>query len=64
MDAPHIETAHLAENLGVKPTINKNEGAPLQNEEEGFEENEVPLTNAQDVDLQQQNDDPQPMRRS
>jgi hypothetical protein len=36
---------HLTENLGAKPTINKNEGAPLVNEQEGLEENEAPPTN-------------------
>jgi hypothetical protein len=46
-DAPHVETAPLTENnnplvenLGVEPTINENEGAPLKNEQVGLEEND------------------------
>jgi hypothetical protein len=51
-DAPHVETAPLAENnnilaknLGVKPAINENGGAPLENEQVGLEENEAPPAN-------------------
>jgi hypothetical protein len=42
-DAPHVETATLAENnnslgkkLGVEPAINENEGAHLENEQVGL----------------------------
>jgi hypothetical protein len=51
-DAPHVETAPLAENnnplaknLGAKPAINENGGAPLENEQVGLEENEAPPAN-------------------
>jgi hypothetical protein len=52
VDAPHVEYAPLTENdnslvgnLGTEPTINENEGAPLVNEPDGLEENEVPPSN-------------------
>jgi hypothetical protein len=48
----------------VEPTINENEGAPLVNEQEGLEKNESPPANDHKVQPQQENDDPQPMRRS
>jgi hypothetical protein len=69
MDAPHIENTPLAENdnsrarnLGVEPTINENEGAPLVNEKEGLEKNEAPPTNDHEEEPQQENDDPQPTK--
>jgi hypothetical protein len=71
MDAPHVENMPLAENdnssainLGAEPTINGNEGAPLVNEQEGLEGNEAPPANDHEEEPHQENDDPQPMRRS
>jgi hypothetical protein len=70
-DAPHVENSSLAENanssagnLGAEPTINDNERAPLVNEQEGLEENEVPPANDHKEEPQHENDDPQPTRRS
>jgi hypothetical protein len=70
-DAPHVENSSLAENanssagnLGAEPTINENERAPLVNEQEGLEENEVPPANDHKEEPQHENDDPQPTRRS
>jgi hypothetical protein len=71
MDAPHVENASLAENanssaenLDAEPTINENEGAPLVNEQEGLEENDTSPANDHEEEPQQENDEPQPMRRS
>jgi hypothetical protein len=71
MDAPHVENAPLAENanssaenLDAEPTINENEGAPLVNEQEGLEENDTSPANDHEEEPQQENDEPQPMRRS
>jgi hypothetical protein len=71
-DAPQVETApltennnSLAKNLGAEPIINKNEEAPLENEQVGLEENEAPPTNDHEEELQQENDnEPQTMRIS
>jgi hypothetical protein len=71
-DAPHVDIVPLAENndplaenLGAEPTINENEGAPLENEQVGIEENEAPPANDHGEEPQQEIDDePQPMRRS
>jgi hypothetical protein len=71
-DAPHVDIVPLtenndplAENLGAEPTINENEGAPLENEQVGIEENEAPPANDRGEEPQQEIDDePQPMRRS
>jgi hypothetical protein len=70
-DAPDVENTPLAENgnssaknLGAEPAINENEGAPLVNEQEDLEENEVPPTNDHEQEPQQENDDPQSTRRS
>jgi hypothetical protein len=57
-------TNSLARNLGVEPTINENGGAPLINEQEGLEENEMPPTNDHKEEPQQENNDHQPMGRS
>jgi hypothetical protein len=64
MDAPHVETAHLAENnnplaenLGAELAINENEGPPLENEPVGLEENEAPPANDHEEEPQQGNDD-------
>jgi hypothetical protein len=48
----------------VEPTINENEGAPLVNEQEGLEKNEAPPANEHKEEHKQENDDPQPIRRS
>jgi hypothetical protein len=72
VDAPHVETIPLAknndplaENLGAEPAINENGGTPLENEQVGIEENEAPPANDHREEPQQENDDePQPMRRS
>jgi hypothetical protein len=69
-DAPHVKTAPLVENnnpltenLGAEPTINKNEEAPLGNEQVGLEEDEAPPSNDREEEAQQKNDnEPQPMR--
>jgi hypothetical protein len=70
-DAPDVENTPLAKNgnssaknLGAEPAINENEGAPLVNEQEDLEENEVPPTNDHEQEPQQENDDPQSTRRS
>jgi hypothetical protein len=70
-NAPHVENAPLVENanspainLGAKPAINENEGAPLVNEQEGLEKNEVLPANDHEEEAQQENNHPQPMRRS
>jgi hypothetical protein len=71
-DAPHMDTVPLAENndllaenLGAEPAINENEGAPLENEQVGIEENEAPNANDHGEEPQQEIDDePQPTRRS
>jgi hypothetical protein len=71
-DAPHVETVSLTknndlltENLGVKHAINENGGSPLENEQMGIKENEAPPANDHGEEPQQENDDkPQPMRRS
>jgi hypothetical protein len=71
-NAPHVDTVLLAknndllaENLGAKPTINENEGAHLENEQVGIEENEAPPANDRGEEPQQEIDDePQPTRRS
>jgi hypothetical protein len=71
-DAPHVENVPLAknndplaENLGVEPAINENGGAHSKNEQVGLEENEAPPANDHGEEPQQENDDePQPMRRS
>jgi hypothetical protein len=56
---------HLAKNLGAEPVINENEGAPLENEQVGIEENEAPPANDRGEEPQQEIDDePQPTRRS
>jgi hypothetical protein len=48
-----------------EPTINENEGAPLENEQVGIEENEAPPANDRGEEPQQEIDDePQPTRRS
>jgi hypothetical protein len=59
VDAPHVEYAPLTENdnslvgnLGTEPTINENEGAPLVNEPDGLEENEVPPSNDHEEETQ------------
>jgi hypothetical protein len=54
----------LVRNLGVEPKINENEGTPLVNEVDDFQENEAPPTNDHEEESQQENDDPQPIRRS
>jgi hypothetical protein len=70
-NAPHIENVPLTENanssyrnLGAEPTINENEGAPLVNMQESLEENEAPPANDPKEEPQQENDEPQPIRRS
>jgi hypothetical protein len=62
-NAPHVDIAHLAENnnplakiLGVEPTINENEEAPLEIEQVGLEKNEAPPTNDHEEEPQQEND--------
>jgi hypothetical protein len=42
----------LAENLGAKPAIIENEGAPLENEPVDLEENEAPPANDHEEELQ------------
>jgi hypothetical protein len=72
MDAPLVDTVplaenndHLAENLGAKPAINENEGAPLENEQVDIDENEAPPANDRGEEPQQEIvDEPQPTRRS
>jgi hypothetical protein len=63
-DAPHVKNAPLTKNansstgnLGVEPTLNENEGAPLVNEQEGLEENEVPPAFDHEEKPQQENDE-------
>jgi hypothetical protein len=71
-DAPHVETAHLAENnnpltenLGAEYAINQNEGVPLENEQMGLEKNETPPANDHGEEPQQENhNEPHPIRRS
>jgi hypothetical protein len=71
-NAPHVDNVPLAENndlltenLGVKPAINENERAPLENEQVGIEENEAPPANDRGEEPQQEIDnEPQPTRRS
>jgi hypothetical protein len=53
-----------AKNLGAEPTINENEETHLVNEHDGLEENEAPTANDHEEEPQQENDEPQPMRRS
>jgi hypothetical protein len=62
-NAPHVDIAHLAENnnplakiLGVEPTINENEEAPLEIEQVGLEKNEAPPANDHEEEPQQEND--------
>jgi hypothetical protein len=69
--APHVETAPLAENnnplakiLGVEPTINENEEAPLETEQVGLEKYEAPPTNNHEEPQQKNYNEPQAMRRS
>jgi hypothetical protein len=72
MDAPHVDIVPLAENnnplaknLGAEPVINENEGAPLENEQVGIEENEAPPANDHGEEPQKEIDDePHPTRRS
>jgi hypothetical protein len=71
MDAPHVETAPLAENnnllaknLGVKPAINENEEAPLKNEQVSLDKNEAPPANDHEETQQENDNEPRPMRRS
>jgi hypothetical protein len=70
-DAPHVETTPLAENnnplaknLGLKPVINENEEAPLENEQVCLEENEAPPANDHEEPQQENDNEPQPMRTS
>jgi hypothetical protein len=71
-DAPHVETAPLAENnntlvknLGAESVINENEEAPLENEQVDLEENEAPPANDHEEEPQQENgNEPQPIKRS
>jgi hypothetical protein len=63
-DAPHVETIHLAENLGTVHAINENQGAPLENEQVGLEENEAPPANDHEEPQQGNDDKSQPTRRS
>jgi hypothetical protein len=63
-DEPHVETIHLAENLGTVHAINENQGAPLENEQVGLEENEAPPANDHEEPQQGNDDKSQPTRRS
>jgi hypothetical protein len=47
----------------VEPAINENEGAPLVNEQEGLEKNEMSYANDHEEEPQQKNDESQLTRR-
>jgi hypothetical protein len=71
MDAPHVEIAPLGENnnpftknMGAEPAINENEGAPLENAHVDLEENEAPSANDHKEPQQENDNEPQHMRRS